>query len=166
MLSKKMEQALNEQINRELFSSYLYLSMAAYFEDSNLPGFASWMQVQSQEEYMHAMKFYSFIHERRGRVTLKAIEEPKPKWKSPLDAFQEAFKHEQFITGHINELANMALKDKDHATHIFLQWFITEQVEEENSADEIVQKLKMIGDSQQGLFMLNREMGFRGQAGK
>lgn len=161
MLSKKMEAALNSQCNAETYSAYLYLSMAAYFQSVSLGGFANWMRVQAQEELTHAMKFYDFINERGGRVTLTAIDAPPTKWKSTLDVFEATLSHEQKVTGLINDLVNLALKDKDHASQIFLQWFVSEQVEEEDSADEIVQKLKLIGKDGSGIFMLDRELGQR-----
>ena len=161
MLSKKMRDALNEQINEEYFSSYLYLAMAAYFKSINLDGFAHWMKLQSNEEMIHAMKIYDYIFERQGQVTLLAIGKPQSEWKSPLAAFEAAYKHEQKITGLINKLANMAKAEKDHATDIFLNWFVTEQVEEEAHAAEIVDRLKMIKDSPQGLFMFDSILGGR-----
>jgi ferritin len=161
MLSKKIENAINKQINAELWSAYLYLSMSAYFESINLGGFASWMRVQAHEELGHAMKFYHHVIERRGRVTVSAISAPSVSWKSPLNAFEDAFKHEQKVTGMINDLANLAAAEKDHASANMLQWFIDEQVEEELSADTIVQKLKMIGTNTGGLYMLDRELAQR-----
>ncbi|MBM4028092.1 MAG: ferritin [Planctomycetes bacterium] len=161
MMTDKMEKALNEQINEELFSSYLYLAMSAWFELQNLPGFASWMKVQAGEEHAHAMKFFDFIHERRGTVTLKAIKEPAKEWKSPLAAFEAAFGHEQHITGRINDLMNRALAEKDHATAEMLQWFVKEQVEEEASADRIVQMLKMAAGGPGALLMLDHQLGER-----
>jgi ferritin len=161
MLNEKIQAALNKQLNAELYSSYLYLSMSGYFQSINLPGFANWMRVQAQEELVHAMKFYDFINERGGRVMLQPVEGPPTEWSSPLDAFENAYKHEQKVTGLINDLVNLAVKEGDHATNIFLQWFVTEQVEEEASADEVVQKLKLMGDDGGGLFMLDREMGGR-----
>ncbi len=161
MLSKKIENAINKQINAELWSAYLYLSMSAHFESINLGGFANWMRVQAQEELGHAMKFYHHVIERRGRVTVAAIAVPSISWKSPLNAFEDAFKHEQKVTGMINDLANMAVGEKDHATANMLQWFIDEQVEEESSTDAIVQKLKMIGTNTGGLYMLDRELAQR-----
>jgi len=161
MLSKRMEEALNQQVNAELYSSYLYLSMSAYFESINLKGFANWMKVQAQEELLHAMKIYDFINERGGRVTLTSIDAPPTEWDSPLAAFEGVYEHECKVTGLINDLVNLALEEKDHASHIFLQWFVTEQVEEEASADEIVQRLKLMGDARGGLFMLDRELGQR-----
>ena len=161
MISKKMEDALNKQVNAELYSAYLYLSMAACFESMNLPGFANWMRVQTQEETTHAMKIYDYICERGGRVMLKAIEAPPANWKSPLAAFEAALKHEQKVTGLINNLVNLAVAGKDHATQIFLQWFVSEQVEEEKSADEIVQKLNLTKNMPGALYMLDKEMGQR-----
>ena len=161
MLSKKIENAINKQINAELWSAYLYLSMSAQFESINFGGFANWMRVQAQEELGHAMKFYHHVIERRGRVTVTAIAAPSISWKSPLNAFEDAFKHEQKVTGMINDLANMAAGEKDHATANMLQWFIDEQVEEELSTDAIVQKLKMIGTNTGGLYMLDRELAQR-----
>ncbi len=161
MLAKKMEKVLNDQINAELYSAYLYLSMSAYFEAENLPGAASWMKIQCQEERMHALKIYDYVNERGGRVTLKSIAEPPAKWKSPLDVFQATYKHERVVTERINDLVNLAIKENDHATNAFLQWFVTEQIEEEKSADEIVQKLKRISDVPAGLYMLDKELGQR-----
>jgi ferritin len=161
MVKKKIEAALNKQLNAELYSSYLYLSMSAYFQSINLPGFANWMRVQTQEELVHAMKFYDFINERGGRVTLQKIDSPPTTWASPLNVLENTYKHEQKVTGLINDLVNLAVGEKDHATNIFLQWFVTEQVEEEASADEVVQKLKLVGKDSGGLFMLDGEMGQR-----
>ena len=161
MLKEKIEQALNDQLNAEMYSAYLYLSMSAYFQSLSLGGFANWMRVQAQEELVHAMKFYDFVNERGGRVTLKPIDAPETSWESPLAAFEAAYAHEQKVTALINDLVNLALGEKDHATHIFLQWFVTEQVEEEDSANEVVQKIKLMGDASGGMFMLDRELGQR-----
>lgn len=161
MMSKKMEKALNEQINAEAYSAYLYLAMAAYFEAENLPGLASWMRIQTQEETAHALKFFDFVNERRGRVVLKAIDQPQKEWKSPLAAFEAAFAHEQLVTGRINDLVNLAVEEKDHATGAFLQWFVNEQVEEETSVDRIVQMLKMAEKAPGAMFMIDRELGQR-----
>jgi len=165
MLSDKMHAALNDQINAELHSAYIYLSMAAYFEDVNFAGMSGWMKAQAQEEVGHAMKFYGYIFDRGGTVELKAIEGPQTKWDSPLVAFEAAYKHEQYITGRINKLMDMAATDNDHATKSFLNWFVDEQVEEESSVDAIVQRLKVVGDSKPGLFMLDRELGGRSAGG-
>lgn len=161
MLKKKMLDALNKQINEELFSAYLYLSMAAYFESISLNGFATWMKVQVQEEISHAMKIYDFIFERGGKAEMQAIKKPALEWKSPLNAFQEAYKHECHISGCIGKLVDLAIELGDHPSNNFLQWFVAEQVEEEASADDIVQKLKLIGNDGGGLFMMDQEMGTR-----
>jgi ferritin len=165
MISQKMRDALNKQVNAELYSAYMYLSMSAYFSSANLPGFASWMKIQAQEETGHAMKIYDFIIERAGRATLKAIEAPPAQWKSPLDAFEATFKHEQKVTGLINNLVDLAIEEKDHATKGFLQWFVDEQVEEEASADAIVQQLKLIKEAPGALFMINNQLGQRTAGG-
>jgi len=161
ILSKKIENAINKQINSELWSAYLYLSMSAYFESLNLGGFATWMKVQAQEEVTHAMKFYHHIIERRGRVLISAIAAVPTSWKSPLQVFEEAFKHEQKVTAMIENLANIAASEKDYAATSMLKWFHDEQVEEELQTDTIVQKLKMIEKSPGGLFMLDHELGKR-----
>jgi ferritin len=161
MIDAKIQDAFNEQINAELFSSYLYLSMSAYFESVNLSGMANWMRVQVQEENAHAMKFYNYIHERGGKVELAAIEGPQIEWSSPLDAFEAAYKHECHISSRINDLVDLSINQKDHASNAFLQWFVTEQVEEEASAMEIVDKLKLMGEHKGALFMLDKELGQR-----
>ena len=161
MISPKIEKALNEQINAEMFSAYLYLAMVAYFQDKNLSGFANWMTVQNQEETFHAMKFFRYVSERGGRVTLGAIEKPQFDWESPLAAMEAAQKHEAYITGRINSLVDLAIKEKDHATASFLGWFVDEQVEEEDSVNEVVQKLRLLGSDGGGLFMMDRDMATR-----
>jgi ferritin len=161
MLNKKVQDALNEQVNAELYSSYLYLAMSAHFEAANLRGFAHWMRVQAKEEQGHAMKLYDHIVDRRGRVTLKPIDAPKGEWASPLAAFEDTLAHERKVTGLINGLLKLANEHKDAATAVFLQWFITEQIDEEANADEIVQKLKLVGDSPAPLFMLDSVLGQR-----
>lgn len=160
-LSKKLENVINKQINAELWSAYLYLSMSAFFESINLSGFANWMKVQAEEEVDHAMKFYNHIIERRGRILVSAIAAVPTSWKSPLHVFEEAFKHEQKVTAMIENIANIAVTEKDYAATSMLQWFHDEQVEEELQTDTIVQKLKMIEKSTGGLFMLDRELGKR-----
>jgi ferritin len=160
-MNSKIESAFNEQLNAELFSSYLYLSMAAFFESQHHKGMAGWMRTQAIEEHMHGMKFFDFINECGGRVTLGKIEEPKTEWSSALDVFEDTCKHESKVTGLINELVDLALSEKDHAANAFLQWFVTEQVEEESSVQEIAGKLKMIGDRGGMLFMIDRELGQR-----
>jgi ferritin len=161
MLNPKMEMELNKQINEELYSAYLYQSMAAYFAANNLNGFAKWMDVQAAEEVNHARKFYHFIIDRMGRVVLEAIEKPPLEWDSPLAAMEAALKHEQHVTGRIHFLVDLAREVKDKATEVMLNWFVMEQVEEEASVDEYVQMLKMFGGKPQGLMMINREMGKR-----
>ena len=161
MIKEKIREALNQQLNAELFSSYLYLSMAAYFESINLKGFANWMRVQTQEELVHAMKFYDFIIERGGKAILSPIEGPPTEWESPLAVFEHAYKHEQKVTGLINNLVDLSNAEQDHATNNFLQWFVAEQVEEEASADEVVQKIKLMGDASGGLFMIDQELAQR-----
>jgi len=161
MIKKKIENALNKQTNAEMYSSYLYLSMSAFFESANLKGFAHWMRIQAQEELVHALKFFDYVHGRGGTVTLTAIDAPPIKWQSPLAVFDHVFEHEQKVTGLINDLVDLAISENDHATHNFLQWFVAEQVEEESSADEIVHKLKLVGDARGGLFMLDKELGQR-----
>ena len=161
MLNNDMEKALNAQVNAEMYSAYLYLSMSAYFQSKSLGGFASWMRVQAQEEMVHAMKIYDFINERGGRVILELIEAPPTEWDSPLATMEAVYEHEQKVTGLINELVDLALEKHDHATNIFLQWFVSEQVEEEDSANDVVEKIKLMGDARGGLFMLDRELGQR-----
>ncbi|MDT8302230.1 MAG: ferritin, partial [Sedimentisphaerales bacterium] len=146
MISKKMEEALNEQVNAELYSAYLYLSMESFFKSQNLNGFANWMRIQTQEEVMHAMKMYDFINERGGRILLAAIEGPTTEWDSTLEVFKAVYEHEQKVTGLINNLVDLAITEKDHATNSFLQWFVNEQVEEEATASEILQTLKLAGN--------------------
>ena len=158
MLSENIGKALNDQLNRELFSSYYYLSMAAYFLTQNLKGFSHWMRIQSQEETIHALKIYDFIDDRDGEIDLNAINAPPQEWDTPLDVFQDALKHEQKISNHIYELADLSLQEKDHATNTFLQWFIAEQVEEEATAKEVIDTLKLIGNEGNGLFLLDRDL--------
>ncbi len=142
MLSKRMEDALNEQVVAELYSAYLYISMVAYFESVDCAGAAQWMRAQTQEEIIHGMKLFDFINQQGGRVTLTVIEAPPTEWQSPLATFEAAYKHEQKVTGLINKLVDIANEENDKVTRDFLQWFVDEQVEEEESADEVVQKLK------------------------
>ena len=161
MLSKKMEKALNAHMNEELYSFYVYLSMSAYLEASYLKGMSAWMQVQAKEEMAHAMKFYSYIHDRNAEVELKAIAQPPKRWDNALAVFENAYAHEQHITGRINALYEAAVKESDHATAGFLQWFIKEQVEEEASVDPIVHRLKLAADNVAAIYVLDRELGMR-----
>ena len=166
MLSKKMEEALNAQINAEFYSAYIYLSMAAYFEANDLPGLAAWMKAQAREEAGHAMKIYHYIVERAGRVTLTAIDAPATEWKSPLAAFENAYQHEQHVTSLIHKLVALAIDENDYATKNMLDWFVDEQVEEEATASAIVARLKMIGDHPPALLMLDKELGARQSGGE
>jgi ferritin len=161
LINKTVQDAINEQIKNELYSAYLYLSMAAYFESINLSGFSNWMKVQAAEEQEHAMKFYEYIFERGGRVQLKAIDQPPAEWKSPMDAFQEVLAHEQKVTAMIHNLYTVALKENDYASQIMLQWFITEQVEEEKNAAAIIELLKMIATHETAILMLDHDLGKR-----
>ena len=161
MLAEKMEKAFNDQVNAELYSSYLYLSMVAYFQNKNLPGFAAWMKAQAQEELFHAMKLYGYIMERGGQVMLAPIAGPPTEWESPLAVMEATLEHEQKVTGLINALVNLAMEEKDHASTIFLQWFVSEQVEEEDNVNDVLNKLKLMGGSGGGLFMLDRDLGQR-----
>jgi ferritin len=162
MLAKTMQDALNEQIQKEYHSSYLYLAMAAYCEASNLPGSAQWMRIQSQEELAHAMKLFEHMVDRGGRVTLQAIPQPLAEYKSALDVFENVLAHEQLVTASIHKLYALALKENDYPGQVMLQWFVTEQVEEEKNAGQVVEQLKAIGESKNGLFMVDRGLGKRG----
>lgn len=161
MFNKNVQDEMNQQVQRELESAYIYLSMAAYFEAMNLPGFANWMRVQFQEEQAHAFKFFDYINDRGGRVVLEAINQPPIEFKSPIDAFEITLAHEEKITGHINDLYALATRENDYASQTLLQWFIIEQVEEEKSAGDILNSLGMIGENYTALLMLDRELGQR-----
>jgi len=161
MISKKMNEAMQKQINEELFSAYLYLSMSAYFLARNLDGFAGWFKVQAQEELSHAMKFFHFLDELGQPVRLAAIQGPKIEWKSPLAAFEEALKHERHISSCIHRLYQLAGSESHYPTQVFLQWFVKEQVEEEDTADSIVEKLKLIEGHAGGLMMIDHELSHR-----
>ena len=161
MLSKKLEATINDQINAEIYSGYRYYSMATYFESLSLKGFAHWMRVQALEEFTHAQKFVNYINDRGGRVLMQAIECPPTDWDSPLALFEEVYTHEQHVTALINNLMDIALEEKDHASVNMLQWFVGEQVEEEASADEVVQMLKLVDNTKGGIFMLDKDMNSR-----
>ena len=163
MFSSKVEKAINEQIKNELYSAYLYLSMAAYFDSINLPGFAHWMRVQFAEEQEHAKKFYHFVYERGGRVVLQALDQPPSEWASPLAVFEETLKHEQKVTALIDDLYALTVQENDYASQVFLQWFISEQVEEEANATQIIETLKMVGEKGQALIMLDHQLARRGE---
>ncbi|MDD1774860.1 MAG: ferritin [Methanobacterium sp.] len=161
MLDKEMEAAINKQLNAEIYSSYLYLSMEAYFETIDLSGFARWMRAQAKEELDHAMKFYDYLVTRGARVTLTAIETPPTEWESTLAVFDHVYKHEQLVTGLINKLVDLSISLSDHATNNFLQWYVAEQVEEEESASGALQKVKLAGEDSSALLMLDQELGQR-----
>jgi ferritin len=161
MMKDKMVKAINQQINAEFYSSYLYLAMAAYFQSLNLKGFVNWLKVQALEEQYHAMKLYSFLEDRGAGPMMEAIAKPPAAYQSPLDAFQDVLAHEQKVTGLINDLVDLAIKEKDHAANAYLQWFVNEQVEEEANATEIVEKLKLTGGEGAGLLMIDQELAAR-----
>jgi ferritin len=163
MLSRKMADALNEQIQKEFYSSYLYLAMAVHFEAANLGGFAHWMRLQSQEEWGHGLRIFNHVIERGGRVELRAIEKPTSEWKSHEAVFEAVLAHEQFVTASIHKLYEAALQEKDYAAQVELQWFIKEQVEEEKNASEVVEQLKLIEGRGEALLMLDKQLGKRGK---
>jgi ferritin len=160
-ISKKLADAINDQINKELFSEYYYLSMAAYFEAENLPGFSNFFIMQAQEEHFHAMKFFHYLNERGARVLLKAIEQPKTEFNSALEVFKLAYEHEEFVTSRINALMDIAIEDNDHASKGFLQWYVDEQVEEEATMDDYINRLKRMGENSYGILMLDKELAGR-----
>ncbi|EKD51307.1 MAG: hypothetical protein ACD_62C00288G0001 [uncultured bacterium] len=161
MLHKKMEDAINKQINAEIYSAYLYLAMSAYCESEGLPGFANWLRVQYQEELTHAMKFFRYVNERNGRVTLTQIDTPPKSWDGPKHVFEETLKHEEQVTGLINGLVDVALEVRDHVTNSFLKWYLDEQVEEEANASNILAQIKMVQNSKDSLYMLDKELALR-----
>ncbi len=160
-MKQEMETAFNRQVNAEMYSSYLYLAMESYFQSISLAGFATWMRAQVQEELFHGMKIYDYIHERGGKARLEAIGKPEEKWDTPLLAFESILAHEQHVTGLINNLIDVALEVRDHAAKAFLDWFITEQVEEEATVGQIVDRLRLIGNDASGLFFLDTELAKR-----
>jgi len=162
MIPKKIEAALNDQLNFELYSAYIYQSMAAHLRFMGLNGFANWMQIQAQEEMVHGMGFFNFIIDRGGKVALKEIGRPKSEWKSVLAAFENVLEHECIVTSRINNIAALAEAEKDFATRNFMQWYISEQVEEEAAAQLIVSQLKRVGDSGVGLHLIDQQLGQRG----
>lgn len=161
MIHEEMEKAINEQINAELYSAYLYLSMSAYFESISLKGFAHWMRIQTMEEQTHAKRFYDYLIDRGGRVVLSEIKAPPVQWDSPLSVFEHVLEHEQYVTSLINNLVDLSIKLKDHATNSFLKWFVDEQVEEESSADEIIQSLRLNENNPGGLFLIDKDLAQR-----
>ena len=161
MLNPKVEEAINEQINAELYSAFLYLSMSAYFQRQNLPGFAKWTYVQYLEETTHALKFFNYINERGGSVKLAAIKEPPTEWKNPVEVYDAIYKHEQLVTSLIYRIVDIAIQERDHASNNMLQWYVAEQVEEEGNASLILEQLKRIGNAQESLYVLDKELGMR-----
>ena len=161
MLDEKVERGINDQINAELYSAYLYYSMAAYFEGLSLKGFSHWLRVQALEEMTHVQKFFEYLNDRGGRVVLAPIEAPPSEWGSPLEVFEQVYAHEVEVTGLINKLMDLVLATSDHASSSFLQWFVSEQVEEEASADEVLQKLVLVDKTEGGLFLLDQELDKR-----
>ena len=161
MISEKLEKAFNDQINKELYSEYLYLSMQAYFERLNLKGFVNWMSVQIQEEHAHAMGMFNYVHERGGKVQLEAIDKPQVDWNSPLHVFEEVLKHEEFVTSRINALMDVAEEVKDRAALSFLDWYLKEQVEEESNVGGVLATLKLIKDDAKALLILDKELKAR-----
>jgi Ferritin-like protein len=161
MISEKMVNALNEQINKEIYSAYLYMSMSAYSTFIGLRGFANWFMVQYQEEMTHAMKIYDYVNDQGTQVKLMAISQPPTDFESPLDMFEKTLDHEKFVTKSINGLVDLAIEEKDHATNIFLQWFVTEQIEEEGNDNDIIAKLKLVGSEGNGLFIIDKELAQR-----
>lgn len=161
MLSPKLTEAMNKQINAEIYSSYMYYSMSTYFEALSLKGFAHWIRVQALEELTHVQKFATFMADRGARALMHAVEAPPAEWDSPLAAAEAVYEHEVLVSGLVNDLMDLALEERDHATVNFMQWFIGEQVEEEASADEIVQQLKLVDKTKGGLFLLDKEMDKR-----
>ena len=161
MISDKMTQAFNEQVNREMYSAILYMSMSAHCNQVGLKGFANWFMVQYHEEMLHAMKIYEYIQRQGAQVELAAIQAPPTTFESPLEMFTQTLTHEQFIIRSINDLMELAIAEKDHASQIFLEWYVTEQVEEEENDNDIIAQLKFIKDNPQGLMMLDRELAGR-----
>lgn len=160
-MNAKVAKAINEQMNFEFYSAYLYMAMSSYFKTGNLNGFANWMEVQAKEEMTHGMKFYRLLHDSDREVFFKAVPEPKNKWENPLAVFQDAAKHEATVTKRISALIDMALTEKDHVTNVQVQWFINEQIEEEANVRNIIRQLQLIGSSMDGLIALDRELAQR-----
>lgn len=161
MLNAKVEEAINEQINAEFYSAFLYLSMSAYFQRQNLPGFANWTYVQYLEETTHALKFFKYVNERGGSVKLAAIKAPPTEWKDPIEVYDSIYKHEQLVTSLIYHIVDIAIQERDHASNNMLQWYVAEQVEEEANASLILEQLKRIGDAKESLYVLDKELGLR-----
>ncbi|HWQ80869.1 MAG TPA: ferritin [Ignavibacteria bacterium] len=161
MISKKLQDAINSQINKELYSAYFYLAMSAYCKTKDLDGFANFFYVQYQEETFHAMKFYNYLLDRGGDVVLTKIDTPPADFKSPLDVFEKTLEHEQFVTKSINDLLDLSIKENDHASASFLKWYVDEQVEEEATVSRLVNRMKLVGDNVGGLFIVDSELKAR-----
>ena len=161
MISEKMQDALNEQVNKEFYSAYMYLAMSAYCNTMGLPGFAHWMRMQYEEEIMHVTKMYDYIMDQGGEVNLMAIEQPEKEYGTPLDIFETTLEHEQYVTNLIHRLMDLAVEERDYATQTFLQWYVTEQVEEEANVNDIVSPLRMVGDDKGGLMMIDQQLASR-----
>ncbi|MBN2163466.1 MAG: ferritin [Pontiellaceae bacterium] len=161
MISKDMQKALNEQVNKEFYSAYLYLAMSAYCSTAGLPGFAHWMRLQYEEENLHVTKMYDYILDQGGEVDLKMIEEPPKEFGTPLEIFEKTLEHEQFITKSIHNLMGLAVDERDYATQAFLQWYVTEQVEEEANVQDVLNPLRMVGNDKGGLMMIDQKLGGR-----
>ena len=161
MIPQKVQTALNNQLNEEMFASYSYLAMSAYFESQDLSGFAGWFRAQSAEEYEHAIKIFDYIHQAGGKVTLKEIKPPKVNWKAHIDVFKDMYAAEQKVTKSINSIVDLSSKEKDYATNNFLQWFVSEQVEEEATAQKLLKRMEMVGNNPPGLLMMDRELEMR-----
>jgi ferritin len=164
MIKEKILKALNKQINEELYSSYAYLAMSAHFKSASLDGFAHWYRLQSEEEYGHAMKIFDYISDRDGKVSLMKVDPPKAAWKAPIEIFKETYNQEVAVSKSINSIVEISLAEKDYATNNFMQWFISEQVEEESTASKLLDRMKLIGDNKNGLLMLDKELGMRASA--
>lgn len=158
MISEKMQDALNEQVNKEFYSAYMYLAMSAYCNNIGLPGFSHWMRMQYEEENLHVTKMYDYILDQGGAVHLQTIEEPAKEYGAPVDIFQKTLEHEQYVTGLIHKLMDLAVEERDYATQTFLQWYVTEQVEEESNVNDILAPLRMVGDDKGGLMMLDQKL--------
>ena len=161
MISEKMQDALNKQVNEEFFSAYMYLAMSAYCSTIGLPGFANWMRMQYEEEIMHVTKMYDYIMGQGGVIELKAIEQPDQVYGTPLEIFEKTLEHEQLVTNLIHRLMDLAVEERDYATQTFLQWYVTEQVEEESNVNDILSPLRMVGDDKGGLMMIDQQLAGR-----
>lgn len=161
MISDKMQEALNKQVNAEFYSAYMYLAMSAYCNNMGLPGFAHWMRMQYEEESLHVTKMYDYILDQGGTIHLETIEEPPKEYGTPLEVFETTLEHEQFVTGLIHKLMDLAVEERDYATQTFLQWYVTEQVEEESNVNDIVAPLRMVGEDKGGLMMIDQQLTIR-----